>query len=79
MRYDITQQQLDKLLDAGKPMPYLVIGGHAPESPQVRANRAWAALGKEMGFDHMTVQPIPGQPQTAFTAKESKDGRPDTL
>ena len=35
-------------------------------SPQENANRAWAKLGKKMGFDSMTV--MPGKEPRFFTA-----------
>jgi len=55
--YEMTQEQYGKLLDACKPVPYMVMGGVEPTSPQENANRAWAALGEEMGFDGMSVLP----------------------
>jgi len=69
--YTMTQEQLDKILDACKPVPYLVIGGHPPPSPQENANRAWKELGKEMGFVPMTVQPHGFDPKI-FTAEEAQ-------
>ncbi len=67
--FEMTQEQLDRILEACKPVPYLVFGGIPPESPQVRANRAWRALGDELGFDWDTVQPIDGKSQRHFTAE----------
>ena len=66
--YEMTQADLDALLDACKPVPYMVIGGRAPASPQENANRAWARLGEKMGFDPMSVQPVSGQSNRFFTA-----------
>lgn len=37
-------------------------------SPQENANRAWAELGKRMGFDSYTVQPVEGKSAMHFTA-----------
>lgn len=72
-RYEITQAQLDKLLDASKPTRGMYLSGGIPMggSPQENANMAWKALGDELGFDYMTVRPIPGQPQTVFEALPS--------
>lgn len=56
--FEMTEAQLDKLLEACKPTPYLVVGGMAPRAPQENANDAWIALGKEMGFDGKTVTPV---------------------
>ncbi len=65
--YEMTPAQLDKLLEACKPVPYLVANGTEPASPQENANRAWQALGEELGFDHMTVRPN-GKGDRFFTA-----------
>lgn len=65
--YEMTQADLDAILDACKPIPMIMlhIGGFEI-SQQERANDAWAALGKKMGFDYMTVQP--GSGDRFFTA-----------
>jgi len=57
--FEITQEQLDQLLDACKPTPVMYLSGGTPmfDSPQENANRAWAKLGKELGFKPMTVTP----------------------
>ncbi len=67
--YEMTQEQLDKLLDAMKSVPYMVIGGHAPRSQQENANDAWKALGDEMGFVWDTVKPN-GRGDRFFSAEE---------
>ena len=65
--YEMTQADLDKIMDACKPVPYMVFGGIPPRSPQENANDAWAELGRRMGFDHMTVQPT-GRGDRFFSA-----------
>ena len=57
INYEMTQDNLNKLMEACEPTPYIVVGGREPTSPQENANMAWACLGKEMGFDSMTVNP----------------------
>ena len=49
-------------------IPYMVIGGVVPRSPQENANAAWIELGREMGFAGMTVQPV-GSDDREFTAE----------
>lgn len=66
--YEMTEEDLKKLLDACKPVPYMVIGGRPPRTPQENANAAWAELGQRMGFDHMTVSPVEGRGYRFFTA-----------
>jgi len=58
--YEMTEEDLSKILDACKPTLAIKVGGFTGSSPQENANRAWGALGKKMGFDHMTVQPASG-------------------
>lgn len=70
--YEMTQDQLDKILEACKPVQAIMIGHYAPSSPQENANNVWACLGKEMGFDHMTVQPIIGKGARFFSAVPSE-------
>ena len=70
-RYEMTEADLERILDACKPVPYIIIGGHAPNSPQDNANAAWKELGSRMGFDAMTVQPE-GSSNRTFTAIPAK-------
>ena len=56
--FEMSEEDYQKLLDASQPVPYIVIGGVTPKSPQENANDAWKALGDRMGFDHMSVEPI---------------------
>lgn len=65
--YTMTQEQYDTLLEAMKPVPYMIVGGMAPPSQQENANRAWEKLGKELGFQYMTVRP--GGSKLEFTAE----------
>lgn len=65
--YEMTQAQLDRLLSAMKPVPYIIVGGHAPISRQESANAAWKVLGDEMGFEYMTARPT-GQGERFFSA-----------
>jgi hypothetical protein len=55
--YEMSQTDLDTLLLASRPVPYIVVGGIGPDGPQTNANSAWRALGKRMGFEWMTVLP----------------------
>lgn len=65
----LTQAELKTLLEATRPMPYMVVGGYPPISQQTRANDAWRALGRKRGFDWETVRPVAGEDQTWFSAE----------
>lgn len=58
--YEMTQADLEKILDACKPTVCIKIGTYEGSTPQENANRAWAELGSRMGFDSMTVEQAPG-------------------
>ena len=67
--YEMTEDDLAALINASKPVPYIVVGGVEPMSPQENANRAWAELGRRMGFKSMTVRPVESKGQRFFTAE----------
>lgn len=79
--YEMTQEDFDTLMESMKPVPYMIIGGHAPRSQQENANSAWALLGAKMDFDSDTVQPISGKGQRWFSAvpSEHEDHRKERL
>ena len=68
-QFELSDDQFDTLVEECKPVRYMVFGGMPPSSPQENANRAWCALGREMGFDGMTVEPVPGSGDKVFTAE----------
>ena len=68
VNFEMTEDDLAALMEASKPVPYMVFGGQEPRSPQENANAAWKKLGDKMGFDHMTVEPT-GQGNRFFSAE----------
>lgn len=71
--YEMTQEDLDKLYEACKPVPYMVIGGVPPLSTQERVNDAWNELGRRMGFDGKTARPSGnGKGDRFFTAEPTE-------
>ena len=71
--YEMTESDLQLLIEAGKPVPCMMIGGTTPPSQQGNANRAWASLGKRMGFDYDTARPIYGKGDRFFSAVPSEN------
>lgn len=69
--WEMTEDDLKKLLDASKPVVCIKVGTYSPRSPQENTNSVWEALGREMGFDAMTVRPVAGKGDRVFTAVES--------
>lgn len=55
--FEMTQEQLNTILEACEPVPLIAINCGMPRSPQENANDAWERLGKEMRFKHMAVKP----------------------
>lgn len=56
-KFEMSEEQLEKILDASKPVPMIMLQCGMPPSQQENANQAWKALGDEMGFNYMTVRP----------------------
>ena len=69
--YRMTEEQQAAILEACKAVPYMIIGGVEPRSPQENANAAWRALGTELGFQWDTVQPS-GSDSRDFSAEPTK-------
>ena len=70
--FEMSEADFKELLDACKPVPCMMIGSYATPSPQENANRAWARLGRKMGFIGDTAKPISGKGTRFFTAEEAK-------
>jgi hypothetical protein len=71
IEFEMTPEQLDVLLDAMSSIPVIAINVCTGLSMQDRANNAWACLGRDMGFDYMTVKPN-GKGDRFFTAQSTK-------
>ncbi len=67
--YELTEEQLTTLLEACRAVPAIMLQCGAPASPQENANVAWRRLGKELGFEPMTVKPVAGRGDRFFTAE----------
>ena len=72
--YELTKEQHEAIISASQPVPYLVMGGIPPRSPQENANAAWERLGRELGFDHMSVRPLLDKGEAFFTANATGAG-----
>jgi hypothetical protein len=72
VNYEMTEEDLKVMYDACKPTTCIMVGGYAGSTPQENANRAWAKLGKKMGFESETVQPIQGKGSRFFSAVPSE-------
>lgn len=79
--YEMTQEDFDTLMEAMKPVPMIMLQCGNPPSQQENANRAWALLGKKIGFDGDTVRPIDGKGNRFFTAipSETESAREERL
>ncbi len=67
--FEMTEEQYKELLDASRAVPYLVMNGSEPTSPQENANAAWRRLATELGFIWDTVEPAPGKGPRCFRAQ----------
>lgn len=72
VNFEMTQEDFDTLLKSMQPTPLIMLQCGGASDPQERANAAWAALGKKMGFDYMTVWPVKDMGPRFFTAVPSE-------
>ena len=72
VEYKLSEEDLKALLEACRPTLAMKIGEYVSRTPQENANAAWEALGKKMGFNSMTVRPVPGKSNAFFTAIPSE-------
>lgn len=56
-KYRLSEEDHKRLLEASRPVSYMVIGGHPPPSPYDNAMAVWRDLGQKMGFEWRTVEP----------------------
>ncbi len=72
--FEMTEEQQKKLLESMGSVPMIMLQCGTPRSPQENANRAWERLGKEMGFQHMTVTPLSDKGDRFFMALPTTTG-----
>lgn len=70
--YEMTKEDMETLMEAMKSVPMIMLQCGNPPSQQENANRAWAELGRKMGFDGDTVRPINGKGDRFFSAVPSE-------
>lgn len=68
-RFKMTDEEFKEILDACKPVPYMVVGGIPPTSPQENVNRVWQSLGQKLGFQWDTARPVSGESNKVFEAE----------
>jgi hypothetical protein len=55
--YRMTDAERKALLDASKPVPYMVIGGVPPSSPYDNAMRVWREIANRVGCEVDSIEP----------------------
>lgn len=76
-KYRLTDEELNELMEASKPVPYMVFGDIEPRSPREKAMDLWRKVAARVGCDLDSIgsahtsdlhdfeaQPQPGSPQT---------------
>lgn len=68
--FQITQDELNEILEASKPTPVMYLSGGTPmfDSPQENANRVWKKLADKYGFVWDSAELISNKPPTNFKA-----------
>lgn len=73
--FEMAQEEFDKIMDASKPVPMIMLQCGMPTSPQENANQAWRELAQERGFVWDSVVPIPSKGERFFTAEVVEGGQ----
>jgi hypothetical protein len=74
VEFEMTEAEYAEILEACRPVPWIMVGGVVPPSALENANAAWQRLGERRGFDGMTV--LPGRSRLHFTAIPTADPTP---
>jgi len=56
-QYRMTEEELKMMMNASKPVTYMVFNGQPPSSPQENANNAWQQIADRVGCDKMSIKP----------------------
>ena len=67
--FELTEEQFNRILEASKPVPYIMAQCGEPSSPQENANRAWKTIAKELGFAWDSVEPLRSKGERFITAE----------
>lgn len=55
--YRLTDEELKQIMDASKPVPYMVIGGVPPSSPRDNAMAVWRRVAARVGCEVDSISP----------------------
>lgn len=68
--YRLTDEELASLLDASKPVPYMIIGGLPPTSAREHAMRLWRHVADRVGCEVDSIADAGTGDMHDFKAKE---------
>ena len=68
--FELSKEDLDKLLEACKPVPYMTDGNGNLlfGDQQTNANNEWKRLGEKYGFVWDSAEPVDGKPMNFLLA-----------
>ena len=67
--YRMTDDELNMLMNASKPVPYLVFGGIEPRSPRDNAMDVWRTVAARVGCDVDSIEPAETGDNHEFNAR----------
>jgi hypothetical protein len=67
--YTLTEEELQELFDAAKPVPYMIIGGNPPPSSYNRSLSVWKRVAERVNCDVNTIQGSDPKNPHLFKAK----------
>jgi poly-gamma-glutamate capsule biosynthesis protein CapA/YwtB (metallophosphatase superfamily) len=72
----MTDEEFNDLVEACKPVPYMVIGGIVPESPTDKAMRVWDSVAKRVGCVQSSIAPANTGDDHDFMAEPKETNEP---
>lgn len=67
--YRMTDEELSQLMEASKPVPYMVIGGYEPKPPSYNAMMVWEKIAARVGCDVHSIDAASTGDNHDFTAR----------
>lgn len=61
-RFRLTQDEWDEIMEAGRPIAFLIAGGTEPASPQERMRPIWQRIADREGVVMQSIAPYGNDP-----------------
>ena len=67
--YELTEEEFKELMNAAKPVPYMIVGGRAPSSPYEMSKAIWYRVAQRVNCDVETIEGVDRNKPLIFRAE----------